>query len=147
MDYLLRPASDTDKAWLDSLRRDAYRDLFESTWGGWDEVRHLRHFAKSWDAGHISVIEVDDAPVGMIQLLESDHELEIAELQILPVRQNRGLGSRVLKDLIALASKQSKRLSLYLGLKNHRAFQLYQRLGFKEVGRSDTHIFMEYGTT
>ena len=147
MDYLLRPASDTDKQWLNSLRRDAYRDLFVATWGRWDEARHLRHFAKSWQAGHISVILVDAAPVGMIQLLESDHEIEIAEIQILPDRQNRGLGSQVLKDLMALASEQSKRVSLYLGLKNRRAFRFYQRLGFKEVGRSDTHIFMEYGTT
>lgn len=144
MDYRLRPALETDKAWLDALRRAAYRDLFDATWGAWDEARHQRHFAKTWDAGHISLILVDEAPVGMIQLLASDDELELAEIQIDPAQQNRGLGSRVITDVIALAHEQNKRLSLYLGLKNQHAFRLYQRLGFQEVGRSNTHIFMAH---
>ncbi len=142
MEYSLRPASDTDKEWLDYLRREAYRDLFEATWGGWDEARHQRHFSKTWDAGRISIILVDGNPAGMIQLLESDDEIEVAEIQTLPLRQNRGLGSRILKDVIQSARKQSKRVSLYLGLKNQSAFRLYQRLGFKEVRRTDTQIFM-----
>jgi len=147
MDYSLRPASDTDKKWLDSLRRDAYQDLFEATWGGWDESRHQKHFSKTWDAGHISIVMIDGKPVGMIQILESDDLVEVAEFQILSVQQNRGLGSRVLEDVIELAYKQSKRISLYLGVKNSGAFSLYQRLGFEEIRRTDTHIFMEYCNT
>jgi ribosomal protein S18 acetylase RimI-like enzyme len=144
MEYSLRPASEADKEWLDSLRREAYRDLFDATWGGWDEARHQRHFSKTWGAGHISIILVDASPVGMLQLLKSDEEIEVAEIQVLPVRQSRGLGSRVLEDVIESARKQRKRVSLYLGLRNQGAFQLYQRLGFKEVRRSDFQIFMEY---
>ena len=89
MEYSLRPSSKSDKAWLDQLRRQAYRDLFDSTWGGWDEDRHLQHFAKTWEAGSISIIVVDQIPVGMIQLLETDDEVEIAEIQIQPDQQNR----------------------------------------------------------
>lgn len=133
-----------DREWLDGLRRDAYRDLFEATWGHWDEARHRRHFSKSWRAGHISIIEVGERPVGMIQLIESPESLEIAEIQIHPEHQSRGLGARVVSDVIDNARNSEKPVSLYLGLKNFRALKLYARLGFEETARSGTHIFMEY---
>ena len=80
----------------------------------------------------------------MIQLLEADDEVEIDEIQILPDQQNRGLGARVIEDVIESARKRYKRLSLHLGLKNTGAFRLYERLGFQEVRRSETHIFMKH---
>ena len=144
MNYSLRLASSSDKAWLDALRREAYRDLFNATWGGWDEARHQRHFSESWKAGHISIIVSDEKPVGMIQLVESPESVQVAEIQILPEQQNHGLGARVLCDAIETASKCEKPVSLYLGLKNFGAYSLYKRLGFKETRRSDTHIFMIY---
>jgi GNAT superfamily N-acetyltransferase len=139
---VLRPATDADKAWLESLRREAYRDLFDATWGGWDEARHQRHYSEFWEAGSISVVLVDGQPVGVLQLFESKDVIEIGEIQVLPDRQNRGLGARILLDVIERAKKEGKRASLHLGLKNQGAFRLYKRLGFKETGRSDTHIFM-----
>ena len=144
MDYRLRPASEADKAWLDVLRREAYRDLFDATWGGWDETRYLDHFSKTWDAGHISVIVVEGCAVGMIQLLESAGEIEVAEIQVLPTWQGYGLGSRVLQDVIDSAREHGNRVSLYLGLHNRGALRLYKRLGFQEQERSDSQIFMEY---
>ncbi len=144
MNYALRPATESDKQWLDTLRREAYRELFTATWGGWDEARHVRHFAESWGTGNISVVLVNDTPAGMMQVLESDEAIEIAEIQVLPSRQNLGLGSQLLVDVIASASRQGKPLRLHLGRQNHSALRLYERNGFTELGRSDTHIFMEH---
>lgn len=71
MPYILRKATGEDKAWLEKLRRKAYCVLFEKTWGSWDEARHQRHFASSWEEGGISVIVKDQEEVGMIQLGET----------------------------------------------------------------------------
>ena len=57
--YRLIDASSADEAWLDGLRRRTYADLFNATWGGWDEARHVRQFSQSMQRGHISIIEVD----------------------------------------------------------------------------------------
>lgn len=142
--YLLKPATDADMEWLDRLRRDVYRELFNATWGRWDETRHQRHFAESWESGHISIIEIDGQDVGMVQILESPQSVEVAEIQICPECQGQGLGTRVLSDVVDVAAKRKKPVSLYLGLKNLRAYDLYRRLGFRETGRSDTHVFMEH---
>ena len=144
MAYELVPARVEDKAWLECLRRDVYQELFKVTFGGWDEVRHVRQFAECWERGHISIIKVDGARVGMIQLFEQPHVVEVGEIQLQPSHQSRGIGSRTLKDTIAGALKQGKEVILSVGLKNDRALQLYLRLGFQKVAQSETHNHMVF---
>jgi ribosomal protein S18 acetylase RimI-like enzyme len=142
--YALVPATNADKPWLDRLRRDAYRDLFFATWGGWDEERHARHFAASWDQGNIRIIHVGAAPVGMVQTVASDDSIEIGEIQIVPAHQGRGLATAVIGDIIANARAADKDVTLSTGLKNTGAIALYQRLGFTETHRSEAKVYMAY---
>lgn len=139
MAYHLHPATNDDKSWLDRLRRAAYRDLFDATFGGWDEERHARHFDTTWQRGHIKLIEVDGDRIGMIQVLEEPDQVEIAEIQISPDHQNKGIGSAVLSDAVSRAHHHGKPVVLSVGLKNQRAVRLYLRLGFRRSGRTETH--------
>jgi ribosomal protein S18 acetylase RimI-like enzyme len=140
--YLLTPASDADQEWLEQLRRAVYQELFQTTFGGWDEDRHLRHFKECWHQGSIFIIAVDGAPVGMVQLLNRLDAVEIGEIQIQPSHQNRGIGSHILRDTIARAHAMRKPVLLSVGLKNHHAFRLYERLGFRKLSTDDTHNHM-----
>ena len=78
----------------------------------------------------------------MIQLFDQPDAVEVGEIQIQPSHQNRGFGTRVLNDIVFGAHEQHKKVSLSLGSKNDRAYQLYQRLGFRQVARTNTHIHM-----
>lgn len=142
--YELVPALIEDKAWLERLRRDVYQGLFKATFGGWDEVRHARQFGDCWERGRVSIVKVDGARVGMIQLFEEADAVEVGEIQIQPSHQSQGIGSRILKDTIARAHKQRKKVILSVGLKNDRALRLYQRLGFQKVAQSETHNHMVF---
>lgn len=147
MVYTLRASTAKDRVWLEALRRDAYRDLFDQTWGGWDEERHQRHFSACWERGRIQVIETDTSPVGMLQLFETDDAIEIGEIQISPSCQGQGLGTRILRDIIERAQKTSKNLTLSTGLKNTGAQNLYRKLGFEETKRTETHVHMTHTTS
>jgi ribosomal protein S18 acetylase RimI-like enzyme len=142
MVYQLVPASIEDEAWLECLRRDVYQELFMATFGSWDEARHGRQFSECLNRGGISIIEVDGARVGMIQLFDEPDAVEVGEIQIEPSHQNQGIGSRVLKDTIARVHEQRKKVLLSVALKNERAYHLYQRLGFQKVAQNDTHNLM-----
>ncbi len=137
--YRLLRAADNDQRWLDQLRRSVYRDLFIATFGGWEEARHVRHTSECWGTGHISIIEVDGERVGMIQILDQTGSVEIGELQIQPSHQNRGIGSRILSDVVNQAHKRGKRVTLSVALKNERAYEFYRRCGFQDAGQTDTH--------
>jgi ribosomal protein S18 acetylase RimI-like enzyme len=144
MRYHLVPTKPEDEAWLEQLRRAVYRDLFDATWGGWDEDRHRRHFSECLERGEISMIKLDGTRVGMIQLFEHEDAIEIGEIQIEPKCQSRGIGTQVLRDTIARANAQRKKVTLRSALKNHRAFELYRRLGFERVVQTRTHDHMEW---
>jgi ribosomal protein S18 acetylase RimI-like enzyme len=144
MGYQLVPVVPKDEAWLEQLRRSVYRELFFATWGSWDEARHLRHCAECWERGGISSVEIDSVRVGMIQLFDHPDGVEIGELQIQPSYQNRGIGTRLLRDTIDRAHEQHKKISLSVALKNERAYRLYERLGFQKVAQNDTHNLIAY---
>jgi ribosomal protein S18 acetylase RimI-like enzyme len=142
--YTLRPAIQEDAAWLEQLRRSVYRELFDLTFGGWDEERHVRHCAECWAGGNIQIIEIAGCCVGMLQLFEHVQALEIGEIQLLPAQQRRGLGTHILRDLQARARAQKRELRLAVALKNERARCLYKRLGFEATSQSETHTHMVY---
>ncbi|MHC4450180.1 MAG: GNAT family N-acetyltransferase [Planctomycetota bacterium] len=144
--YSLRQATDADRAWLDELRRAAYKPLFLATWGRWDEVRHQRHFAATWQQGRIQLIEIDGQPIGMIQLLEQGDCVEVCEIQILPKHQNKGLGTQLLVEVVDRARQQGRDVILSTGLMNSGAHRLYERLGFEETERSITKVYMRCST-
>lgn len=143
MKYRLISAVATDEPWLENLRRNVYQDLFQATWGGWDEERHLRHFSECIGRGHISIIQADGVRVGMVQILDQPDAVEVGEIQIQPTHQNRGIGTCVLRDVISAARDHRKTVRLSLGLKNEKALRLYQRMGFRLVTQSDPHSHME----
>ncbi|TMA32344.1 MAG: GNAT family N-acetyltransferase [Deltaproteobacteria bacterium] len=142
VNYQLTPASASDEKWLEELRRDVYRELFEATWGGWDEARHRRHFAECLRLACISIIAIGGERVGMVQLFDRDDSVEIGEIEIQRTAQSLGIGTRVLEDIIADAHHRNKRVVLSVGLGNHRALQLYERLGFHRIAQSETHHHM-----
>ena len=140
MAIALRLATEDDAGWLEQLRRDAYRDLFVATFGGWDEERHVRQWRTCWERGSISIIESQNQAVGMIQLFAAPDAVEIGELQIAPTFQNGGIGTAVLRDTIAQARARGRAVVLSTGLRNAAARRLYLRLGFQETTQSETHV-------
>lgn len=139
MNHRLIDAQTDDEAWLEQLRRDVYQELFVATWGGWDEARHVRHFAECWRLGHIRIVTVDGVRVGMIQLFDTADAIEVGEIQIAPNHQNRGIGAALLRDTMARAGRARRAVRLSVGLKNDGALRLYERLGMRHVARTDTH--------
>ncbi len=142
--YQLVSALPSDEAWLEELRRDVYRELYQATWGHWDEDRHIRQFHECVKRGSISIIQVDGVRIGMIQLLDSHDAVEISEIQILASYQNQGIGTEILTSVIRDANQGDKAVRLTVALKNDKALKLYERLGFRCTSTSETHPHMEY---
>ncbi|MEO1642442.1 MAG: GNAT family N-acetyltransferase, partial [Pseudomonadota bacterium] len=61
---------------------------------------------------------------------------------ILSAHRNKGIGGRVLADIITQAAEAQVTLALQVETRNP-ARRLYERLGFQTVGASPTHIEMQ----
>lgn len=139
MRYRLLRVTDRDQRWLDQLRRSAYRELFVEAFGGWDEARHLRDSNECWEHGFISIIEVDGERVGMLQIFDRDGLVAIGDLQIDPSHQERGIGGRVLSDVVEQAHKRGKTVTASVDIANERAYWFLLHHGFRQVSQTETH--------
>lgn len=82
--------------------------------------------------------------IGTVKYLEAADTIEVMQLQIHPDHQNQGYGKAVLQQVINQA--RPKQVSLTV-LKDNPAFQLYLRMGFRQVGEDDYEYHMQSSGT
>lgn len=132
----LRPASEEDFDFLYHLHRTTLKEYVDATWG-WDPAFHRRRFTANFEPKKWQIVVVDGRDVGGLALDTRDDELVLNGIYILPEYQNRGLGTTLLRDLLAHARPVTLQV-----LKVNPAKRLYERLGFAIVGETETHYLM-----
>ena len=136
-----RPATDADLDLIYSILRAGLRPYVEQTWGTWDEAAQRQRFNEVTRAADHAVIEMDGTPIGCLCLNTAPTEVRLLRLFILPEFQNRGFGTRVLQEVVALAEEQRLPIRLRV-LRVNPARRLYERHGFAVVGENETHYTM-----
>lgn len=99
----------------------------------WNPDEQRRRFERQWRPEETSVLLFDGAPVGWLALREEGNEVKLLQLFIDPAFQGRGLGTRLLRSLMAEAEARGLDVSLEV-VEGNRARRLYERLGFAVVG-------------
>jgi ribosomal protein S18 acetylase RimI-like enzyme len=135
--------TEKNRRWLYELKVDAYRDVVERQFGSWDDHLQRQIFDSSWKPETWSVISVDQTDVGLLAVEDRPDELWLSEIQLSWTARGRGLGSRIIEDLLNRARAAGKPLRLNVLCANHRAQRLYESLGFARIGELDTHYVMQ----
>lgn len=139
----LRPVNTEDLAHLFAIHRSVFHSHIEKLWG-WDEAWQRENFTSECTTATTSVIEVDDQIAGYIQVLDRGCEIYLQNIAIAPEFQSAGIGSRLLKDLQLSAATRQVPLHLGVFKSNMPAHRLYQRLGFRDIDETRTHIEMSW---
>ncbi len=138
--YTLRQATEADYAFIYQLHRATMKDYVAQTWG-WDEVVQEVMFKDRFDPGRSCIIVVDGRDVGILSMERRIDTLFVANLQILPEEQGHGLGTAIIKAILAQAYDEGISVSLQV-LKVNPARHLYEGLGFVVSGETATHYLM-----
>ena len=117
------------------------RDVIEKTWG-WDDAWQRKDFDRRFTQQAVSIIEVESRAAGSLWLETRADLVYVADLQVLPELQGRGIGTAVLRRLIADAAERGVSVALAVLPANPRAQRLYERLGFRVVGTEAPFIHM-----
>ena len=100
------------------------------------------HYQKTYpDASH-DIILFNDRPVGRLYVGRLDTEIRIVDITLHPRDRNRGIGSKLVKDLLAQASGCGKLLRIYVESFNP-SLRLFERLGFSRSEEQGIHFLME----
>lgn len=138
--YTLRPATHEDYDFLYQLHVAAMKYLITHVWG-WEDARQEQFFADHFDPAPARIVVVDGKNVGVIAVEWRETDAFIANIEILPEQQGRGLGAAVIAHVIEEADAHDFPVRLQV-LKINPARRLYERLGFVVTGETETHWLM-----
>jgi ribosomal protein S18 acetylase RimI-like enzyme len=88
-----------------------------------------------------SIILLEGRPIGRWFVDESDREITLVDVALLPAFRNLGLGTHLLQQLLDRARTARKPVRLHV-FKTNPAMGLYQRLGFSKVGEEGMYLEM-----
>jgi ribosomal protein S18 acetylase RimI-like enzyme len=137
MRIAFRQISFEDYEFLWRLHNAALKNYVEKTWG-WNEEWQRANFKETFNSNDGEIIVVDKADAGFLCVVEKETETVLASIRLLPEFQNKGIGTRIIKNLL-VKSEKPVRLQV---LKINPAKILYERLGFVIIGETETHFVM-----
>lgn len=134
----LRPAAADDEPLLRRVYASARADELAPV--PWPEEAKTAFLDQQFDAQDVhyhtyypdasfEVIVVDGEPAGRLYVHRSANELRVMDIALLPQFRGRGVGTGLLRDLLAEAFAAGRRVGLHVE-KSNPALRLYQRLGF-----------------
>jgi ribosomal protein S18 acetylase RimI-like enzyme len=142
----LRQATADDIPFLWEVFRLSMRDYITQTRGEWNEQREECQFRHQLDLPATHVIRSNNLEVGFIMFPMENGARWIHTVCIAPEHQNRGVGTEVIRLVIAESEKQEMELFLSV-LKVNPARRLYERLGFRVIEEAKHHLRMQFHAT
>ena len=122
----LVPWSDVDRAAFISMQFEAQDAAYRATYP---------------DARFLIITSGDDF-IGRLYLARLADEIRVIDIAILPGHRGAGIGTRLLKDVLAEAARDGLPVRLHVERRNP-ARALYERLGFRPVGGDEVYERME----
>lgn len=138
MSITFREITSADFEFLWNLHNAALKDYVSETWG-WNEEWQRENFTKNFNTADGEIIVFENKDIGYFWVIEKEREILLASIRLLPEIQNKGIGTQIIRNLIAEASKP---VSLRV-LKVNPARKLYERLGFVIKEETKTHYLMK----
>ncbi len=124
---------------LVALRIAAMQESLERV-GRFDPARARERLRKSFYPEHTRLILLNGERIGFYTFRPGDARFELDHFYIHPRHQSVGIGSHVLRGLLAQA--EARQLPVHLGaLRDSVSNRFYQRHGFVKVSEDDWDIY------
>jgi ribosomal protein S18 acetylase RimI-like enzyme len=117
---------------------DAQKDAFLRSQFDAQDAWYCEHYA----AASFDVIVLDGEPAGRLYVHRGESEIRIVDIALLPKHRGTGVGTSLLRELLAEADAAGKRVTIHVERLNP-ACRLYERLGFVVVEDKGVYLFLE----
>lgn len=151
MEITFRKINESDLPFLKAVYRSTREAELKLV--DWPELQKEQFINQQFEAQHdyyqqvyyqatFEVILFKDEPAGRLYLWESEQQIRIVDIALLPHYRNLGIGSKILNHLIEKSEANLKILSIHVEGYNP-ALSLYQRLGFEQKDHTGVYFYME----
>lgn len=105
------------------------------------EAQH-RHYQEHYTQTSWDVILIEGEPAGRLYVARWEREMRIVDIALLPEHRGKGIGGRLIDDLLREADAAGKRTTVHVEMEN-RAMGLYRRLGFAPIEEVGPYLLLE----
>ena len=148
----LRPSGHTDREFLVALyasTREA--ELDAAGWGPAERDTFVRmqfdlqdrHYRAAFPCAQHSIVLARGRAVGRLIVERAPGEIRVVDISLLPDHRGHGIGSALLQEVLAEATRAGVAVRLAVALTNP-ARRLYERFGFTPTDASASHLFLEW---
>lgn len=148
----LRPITVEDEDFLCAVYASTRQEELAVT--GWEQERidaflrmqfeaQHRYYQETFPPSDYLVIERHGTPIGRIYIGRWEDNIRLIDLALLPEHRNQGIGTQLVREVMAEAAAAGKPVQLHVEL-NNPARYLYERLGFRIVEERGINYFMEW---
>lgn len=100
-------------------------------------------YVQNYPGAQFLLLRVDATDAGRCYLHERRDEIRIMDIALLPPFRKRGIGAAVLRHILQHGVESKRAVTIHVEVFNP-AMRLYQRLGFREVSRTEVYALMEW---
>ena len=148
----MRPITPADEGPLRTIYASTREDELART--GWLPTQREAFLRQQFDAQHrwyqthfaggdFDLILERGEPVGRLYVYRQAHDLNVIDIALLPAHRGRGLGTFLMRAVLAEAARDGQTVSLHVEVFN-RARTLYDQLGFRPVGEEGVYVGMRW---
>ena len=141
MDFLLRVYRSTREEelamivdWTEEMKDGFIRQQFAA-----QHYWYQEHYV----GAEFQVILVDGVPAGRFYVHRRPQEIRLVDIAFLPEFRSGGLGTSILRDLLAEGEASGKPVTIHVEVYNP-AMRLYEQLGFRPVEERGPYRLMEW---
>jgi ribosomal protein S18 acetylase RimI-like enzyme len=151
MPISLRPATNRDVGFLARVYVSTRQQELSQTGWSQDEIEAFlniqfevqrRFYKETYKNARFDIIESYGKPAGNFYIERLQDEIHIIDIALLPEYRNKGIGSKLIKQLLAEASDKNLPVRVHVEQGNP-AVSLYRRLGFKQIETRGIYRLME----
>src|SRR5215471_9771371 len=106
------------------------------------DAQHV-HYRGQYPSAQYIVVLLDGSRVGRLYIADRDSEIRILDVTILPEYRGAGIGTALVRHLMALSSAAGKPLTIYVETFN-RSLGLFERLGFVRSGENGYSLLLQW---
>ena len=137
----LRAAGAADYDFARRIHHAGMRWIGERLHGSWDYAVQDARFKQKFVLEEVCIIVADGDDAGYLQAAVVENNIVLKDLHIDEAFQNRGIGSQVLRALLAEARRIAKSVTVSV-VKFNPALAFYERAGFRIVSEPDKFRYL-----
>jgi len=101
------------------------------------------HYTEEFESASFDVITVSGRPIGRLYVDRQDDEIHILDIIIAPERRGAGIGTGIVRDLMAEAREKSVPVRIHINF-TELSRPLFERLGFVDDEQTQFGVFIKW---